>query len=106
MYKLDDHIACVVAGITGKARPLKVFRASGSRDGPKRAWCGSRRDPVLCCPIPSCAADANILINTCRLSAQRYMMSYQEPIPIEQLVRNLCDTKQVTSAQRPPSMSH
>jgi len=55
MYKLDDHIACVVAGIT---------------------------------------ADANILINTCRLSAQRYMLSYQEPIPIEQMVRNLCDTKQ------------
>mmetsp|Transcript_15862 Transcript_15862/g.44360 ORF Transcript_15862/g.44360 Transcript_15862/m.44360 type:complete len:254 (-) Transcript_15862:138-899(-) len=55
MYKLDDHIACVVAGIT---------------------------------------ADANILINTCRLSAQRYTFAYQEPIPVEQLVRGLCDTKQ------------
>uniref|UniRef100_A0A061QSZ7 Proteasome subunit alpha type n=1 Tax=Tetraselmis sp. GSL018 TaxID=582737 RepID=A0A061QSZ7_9CHLO len=55
MYKLDDHIACAVAGIT---------------------------------------ADANILINTCRLSAQRYLFAYQEPIPVEQLVRSLCDTKQ------------
>uniref|UniRef100_A0A7S1WYT3 Proteasome subunit alpha type n=1 Tax=Tetraselmis chuii TaxID=63592 RepID=A0A7S1WYT3_9CHLO len=55
MYKLDEHIACAVAGIT---------------------------------------ADANILINTCRLSAQRYTFAYQEPIPVEQLVRNLCDTKQ------------
>eukprot|EP00873_Tetraselmis_striata_P044819 jgi/Tetstr1/465083/TSEL_009811.t1 len=55
MYKLDEHIACAVAGIT---------------------------------------ADANILINTCRLSAQRYLFAYQEPIPVEQLVRNLCDTKQ------------
>lgn len=55
MYKLDDHIACAVAGIT---------------------------------------ADANILINLCRLNAQRYYLSYQEPMPVEQLVRALCDTKQ------------
>lgn len=47
------------------------------------------------------AADANILINTCRLSAQRYTFAYQEPIPVEQLVRNLCDTKQA-SPNRPP----
>lgn len=55
MYRLDDHIACAVAGIT---------------------------------------ADANILVNTCRLSAQRYLITYQEPMPVDQLVRNLCDTKQ------------
>ncbi|KAK9829292.1 hypothetical protein WJX72_004984 [[Myrmecia] bisecta] len=55
MYKLDDHVACAVAGIT---------------------------------------ADANILINTCRLAAQRYTLTYQEPIPVEQLVRALCDNKQ------------
>jgi hypothetical protein len=40
-------------------------------------------------------ADANILINTCRLTAQRYYYAYQEPMPVEQLVRALCDTKQV-----------
>lgn len=55
MYKLDDHIACAVAGIT---------------------------------------ADANILVNLCRLNAQRYYFAYQEPMPVEQLVRALCDTKQ------------
>lgn len=55
MYRLDDHLACAVAGIT---------------------------------------ADANILINTCRLTAQRYYYAYQEPMPVEQLVRSLCDTKQ------------
>ena len=42
------------------------------------------------------AADANILINTCRLAAQRYTFAYQEPIPVEQLVRTLCDNKQVS----------
>lgn len=55
MYKLDDHVACAVAGIT---------------------------------------ADANILINSCRLSAQQYMFQYQEPIPVEQLVTLVCDQKQ------------
>lgn len=55
MYKVDDHVACAVAGIM---------------------------------------ADANILINTARVQAQRYTFAYQEPIPVEQLVQSLCDTKQ------------
>ncbi len=40
------------------------------------------------------AADANILINRCRLAAQQYRFQYQEPIPVEQLVRAVCDSKQ------------
>jgi 20S proteasome subunit alpha 3 len=55
MYKLDDHIACAVAGIT---------------------------------------SDANILINYARLSSQRYHFTYQEPVPVEYLVQQLCDLKQ------------
>jgi 20S proteasome alpha/beta subunit len=41
-------------------------------------------------------ADANILINSCRLAAQQYTYTYQEPIPVEQLVRALCDQKQAS----------
>eukprot|EP00730_Choanoeca_flexa_P015881 TRINITY_DN7395_c0_g1_i2.p1 TRINITY_DN7395_c0_g1~~TRINITY_DN7395_c0_g1_i2.p1 ORF type:complete len:276 (+),score=55.60 TRINITY_DN7395_c0_g1_i2:34-828(+) len=55
LYKLDDHVACGVAGIT---------------------------------------ADANILVNYLRLSAQRHLLTYQEPIPIESLVTMVCDQKQ------------
>jgi len=55
MYKIDNHIACAVAGIT---------------------------------------ADANILINYARVSAQRYLYAYQEPVPVEYLVQTLCDLKQ------------
>lgn len=55
MYRLDDHVAAAVAGIT---------------------------------------ADANILVNFCRLAAQRYLFAFQEPIPVEQLVRSVCDRKQ------------
>ncbi|XP_033125165.1 proteasome subunit alpha type-4-like [Anneissia japonica] len=56
IYKLDNNIACSVAGIT---------------------------------------SDANILTNELRLTAQRYLLQYQEPIPCEQLVSSLCDLKQV-----------
>jgi 20S proteasome subunit alpha 3 len=55
MYKLDDHVAVAVAGLT---------------------------------------ADANILINKARLTAQQYTFTYQETMPVEQLVRRLCDVKQ------------
>lgn len=44
MYRIDDHIACAVAGIT---------------------------------------ADANIVINYARLTAQRHLFQYQEPSPVE-----------------------
>jgi 20S proteasome subunit alpha 3 len=55
MYKIDDHVACAVAGIT---------------------------------------SDANILINHARLISQRYLYAYQEPIPIESLLQQICDLKQ------------
>ena len=40
-------------------------------------------------------ADANILISNARVSAQRHRYRFQEPIAVEQLIRWLCDTKQV-----------
>jgi 20S proteasome subunit alpha 3 len=55
MYKLDNHIACAVAGIR---------------------------------------ADANILINNARLTAQRHLFKYDEPMPVEQLIQQICDLKQ------------
>jgi len=55
LYLIDEHVACVVSGIT---------------------------------------ADANILVNQARLAAQRYLYTYNEPMPVEQLVRRLCDQKQ------------
>ena len=39
-------------------------------------------------------SDANLLIQQARVSAQRYLYQYQEPIPVEQLVRSICDYKQ------------
>lgn len=39
-------------------------------------------------------ADANILINFARQSAQGYLATYNEDIPCEMLVKRLCDLKQ------------
>jgi 20S proteasome subunit alpha 3 len=55
IFKLDEHVACGIAGIT---------------------------------------ADANILVSQLRSWAQGHRLSYQEPMPVEQLVTRLCDTKQ------------
>lgn len=46
------------------------------------------------CTVAGLTADANILIDQARLRAGRYMYSYQEPIPIEQLVEHVCNYKQ------------
>lgn len=55
IYRIDNHVACAVAGWT---------------------------------------ADANILINHARLIAQRFLFSFNEPQPVEQLIVRICDTKQ------------
>ncbi|KAL2217396.1 putative proteasome component Pre9 [Thermoascus aurantiacus ATCC 26904] len=48
----------------------------------------------MICAVAGMTADANILINYARQAAQRYLLTYGEDIPCEQLVRRLCDLKQ------------
>jgi len=48
----------------------------------------------MICAVAGMTADANILINYARQSAQRYLQQYNAEIPCEQLVRRLCDLKQ------------
>lgn len=91
MYKLDDHVACAVAGITGEGMPCRCACV-------KSAETGASAPAVVSKLLSMRAADANILINSCRLAAQQYTYTYQEPIPVEQLVRALCDQKQVRSS--------
>jgi len=51
-------------------------------------------DEHVACAVAGITADANILINYARQAAQRYQFTYQESMPVEQLVQALCDTKQ------------
>ncbi|KAH0545229.1 hypothetical protein FGG08_000683 [Glutinoglossum americanum] len=48
----------------------------------------------MICAVAGMTADANILINYARQAAQRYLLTFNEDIPCEQLVRRLCDLKQ------------
>jgi hypothetical protein len=48
----------------------------------------------MACAVAGITADANMLVQSARVAAQRYLFSYQEDIPAEQLVQRLCDQKQ------------
>jgi 20S proteasome subunit alpha 3 len=48
----------------------------------------------MICAVAGMTADANILMNYARQAAQRYLLTYNEDIPCEQLVRQLCNLKQ------------
>jgi len=48
----------------------------------------------MACSVAGITSDANVLTNQLRLSAQRHLLQYGEPIPCEQLVASLCDIKQ------------
>jgi len=50
--------------------------------------------PHAACNVAGLTADANILIDQCRLKAGVYQYTYQEPIPVEQLVEYVCNYKQ------------
>ncbi|KAL4401651.1 Proteasome subunit alpha type-3 [Malassezia pachydermatis] len=44
--------------------------------------------------VAGMTADANSLVNYARNAAQKYLLSYDDDIPVEQLVQRLCDLKQ------------
>merc|ERR1712070_927655 len=51
-------------------------------------------DNHIACAVAGIRADANILINQARLTAQRHLFKYDEPMPVEQLIQQICDLKQ------------
>nr|CAB3265215.1 proteasome subunit alpha type-2-like [Phallusia mammillata] len=51
-------------------------------------------DDNIACSVAGITSDANVLVTELRRIAQRYKLNYQESIPVEQLVINLCDIKQ------------
>lgn len=51
-------------------------------------------DDHVTCAVAGITSDANILVGQLRAAAQRYRLAYSEPMPVEQLVRAVCDTKQ------------
>jgi 20S proteasome subunit alpha 3 len=50
-------------------------------------------DTHMAAAVAGITADANVLIDKARLSAQRHKYTYQEPMPAEDLCQLLCDVK-------------
>jgi 20S proteasome subunit alpha 3 len=46
------------------------------------------------CAVAGLTADANLLVNSLRVTTQQYLFKYDTPMPVEQLVMSICDTKQ------------
>lgn len=46
------------------------------------------------CLVAGLTADANILIEEARVGSQRYLYTYQDTMPIEQIVKAVCNYKQ------------
>lgn len=51
-------------------------------------------DSHVVCLVAGLTSDANILVNQSRLGSQRYLYKYQEPMPVEQVVKHVCNYKQ------------
>eukprot|EP01069_Polyplicarium_translucidae_P009802 Polyplicarium_translucidae@DN3341_c0_g2_i4.p1 len=51
-------------------------------------------DKHMICAVAGLTSDANILVHHARVTAQRHRYSFREPQPVEQLIVQLCDTKQ------------
>jgi 20S proteasome subunit alpha 3 len=66
-------------------------------------------DDHLAVAVAGWTSDANILINYARVAAQRHTYTFQEPIPVEQLIQTMCDLKQGYTqfgGQRPFGVSY
>lgn len=48
----------------------------------------------MMCAVAGMTADASILVNNARVTAQRYLKTYNEDIPCELLIKRVCDVKQ------------
>jgi len=51
-------------------------------------------DDHVCCAVAGLTSDANTLIRNARVFAQQHKYTYDEDIPVEQLVVNMCNYKQ------------
>ena len=51
-------------------------------------------DDNISCLVAGLTADANILIQKARIESQRYLYEYQESMPVEQVVKSVCNYMQ------------
>lgn len=85
MYRLDDHIACAVSDLLLLSEVLDCVATALAAAADVRILAAFSHgcNPFPCCcfcsppQVAGITADANILVNSCRLAAQRYLFTYQ-----------------------------
>ncbi len=90
------HAGAAVGVMSPEGVVLAAEKKTASKllDTGKRSEKMYQVDKHIMCAVAGITADANILISQARSVSQRYSFMYQEPVPVEYLVQNICDTKQ------------
>lgn len=77
-------------GVVFAAQKKLVSKLSDQRTSEKMY----RIDDHIVCAVSGLTSDANLLIDEARTYSQRWLATYDEPIPVETLVRYISDYKQ------------
>ncbi|PVU96534.1 hypothetical protein BB561_001136 [Smittium simulii] len=91
-----NHAGTVIAILSDKGIILSAEKQQSSKlldssiEGEKIYEINSN----LVAGVAGITSDANLLINESRLFSQRYLSTYDDIIPVELLVKNICDVKQ------------
>ncbi|CAE6522219.1 Proteasome subunit alpha type-3 [Rhizoctonia solani] len=77
--------------VTGKLLDTSVVKEGGYGGSGEKIFLLNNN---LIAGVAGLSADANSLVNYSRTSAQQHLFSFNEDIPVEQLVQKLCNLKQ------------
>merc|ERR1711988_523468 len=83
-----------ILGTNGVVLAAEMKNTSSKLESDKTSEKMYMIDQHIACAVAGIRADANILINNARLTAQRHLFKYDEPMPVEQLIQQICDLKQ------------
>lgn len=87
----DGVVVAAEKKVTGKLLDLSSVKEGGYGGSGEKIFLLNRN---VIAGVAGYSADANSLVNYSRQAAQRHLFSYNEDIPVEQLVQRLCDLKQ------------
>lgn len=102
LYQLEYAMEAInnAASAIGMLTPNGVVLACEKRVTSKLLVKSERSDKIykiddhVICAVAGLTSDANILLRYARQSALGYTYRFQEPEPVEQLIKNVCNTKQ------------
>ncbi|ELU42746.1 transcription factor [Rhizoctonia solani AG-1 IA] len=79
--------------VTGKLLDTSVVKEGGYGGSGEKIFLLNKNSNLIA-GVAGLSADANSLVNYSRTSAQQHLFSFNEDIPVEQLVQKLCNLKQ------------